>query len=377
MAATIFARAYRVVGRAVLGVTESGSNYYWNEYYLETAGGDEATLVFEETARGGVWRFFTMFDPENPITAEDAATKRPGDPLNLDGTPLFVTRVDQSRVFFTEGKMPEGVKVGQLAKYFNAEAGDRMIVVSWTGDEVECYSGERIRSRLLAGAFNLQGWSSSSFVLLNGRRGFNRVFLVPVFVLACFGFVLTRIFSNARPPRRPPAAAVFNAPAFPLPLGATGVLQGAHYQITGRALVEFSEVGLRLQRHQFSLRDDDGAEVLLLDDPRPTTNWFLCAPLHPEHTLTPQQAGNLGRGQAVNLDGRTARVTELFRCAILQSEAPVPGGLKPGDVFYGFIGPMGSDFLLARWNERSITWYAAAPLPASAVLAAFGPSAEK
>ncbi|MEI9864534.1 MAG: hypothetical protein WDN00_08275 [Limisphaerales bacterium] len=32
-----------------------------------------------------------------------------------------------------EGRAPDGVEVGDVANYFNAEAGDMMQVVSWTG----------------------------------------------------------------------------------------------------------------------------------------------------------------------------------------------------------------------------------------------------
>jgi hypothetical protein len=252
-----------------------------------------------------------------------------------------------------------------------------MIVVSWTGNEVECYAGERISSRLLANALNLQGWSSFSFAVMDGRRGFNRVFLVPVFAAAFAALAMIGVVSTVRSAKRPPAVAVFNAAASTLPVGASGVLRGTHYQIAAQALVEISEMGLRLQRHEYSLRDDDGGEAVLMDDPRPTTNWFLCAPLHPEHPLTPQQAARLGGGQTVILDDRTARLTELFRCTVRESGESGPGSRSPGDVSYGFVASTGSDFLLARWNATNISWYEAKPLPASVVLAALGPSAGK
>jgi hypothetical protein len=99
--------------------------------------------------------------------------------------------------------------------------------------------------------------------------------------------------------------------------------------------------------------------------------------LHPENPLTPEKAANLACGQTVNLDGYNARVTELFLCTIRESDASLPGGGNPGDVFYGFVASRGSDFLLARWNKNNITWHQAAPLPPSMVLAAFSPSAGK
>jgi hypothetical protein len=63
-----------------------------------------------------------MFEPAHSLTAAEAAAKRPGDALNLEGTPVFVRFVSTSRVYAIEGKAPEGVKVGDEAHYFNANS---------------------------------------------------------------------------------------------------------------------------------------------------------------------------------------------------------------------------------------------------------------
>ena len=134
MHANFGGRDYRLIGRVVMGVTDDGETYYWNEFNLEARDGSCADLVYEETERGGEWRLFTMFEPEYPMTATDAATKRVGDSLNLTGTDVRVTLRDTSRVYHIESKAPEGVEVGDVANYFNAEAGDVMQVVSWPGE---------------------------------------------------------------------------------------------------------------------------------------------------------------------------------------------------------------------------------------------------
>lgn len=121
---------YRVAGRVVMGETEGGETYYWNEFNLESTDGSYADLVFEETERGGEWRLFTLFEPEYPMTAADAATKRVGDHLNLTGENIRITLRSASRVYHIEGQAPEGVEVGDVANYFNAEAGNIMQVVS-------------------------------------------------------------------------------------------------------------------------------------------------------------------------------------------------------------------------------------------------------
>src|ERR1017187_8719668 len=84
MTGSISGKQYRVVGRVVLGEHEEGGTYYWNEFNLESDGGEVATLVYEETERGGEWRLFHLFEPACPMTAKDAATKREGDPLRSE-----------------------------------------------------------------------------------------------------------------------------------------------------------------------------------------------------------------------------------------------------------------------------------------------------
>jgi hypothetical protein len=67
-----------------------------------------------------------------------------------------VTLVQRSRVYYIEAEAPEGENVDSIANFFNAEAGDVMQVVSWTGDEVEYYNGILLSPRAVQQAFNLQ-----------------------------------------------------------------------------------------------------------------------------------------------------------------------------------------------------------------------------
>jgi hypothetical protein len=161
---TLHGWSVTVTGRVVLGVEIDGETYYWNEYYLMGDSGSSGTLVYEETEHGPEWKLFRLFEPERPLTAREAMAKRVGDTVNLDGTPTKVTLVDESRVYHIEGSAPEGVAVGDVAQYFNADTGQRMLVASWTGDEIEFYEGEDAPAELIASAFGFaQPRASSSF----------------------------------------------------------------------------------------------------------------------------------------------------------------------------------------------------------------------
>jgi hypothetical protein len=123
---TLFGRSARVVGRSVL---KSADGYQWDEYHLKLDDGSEVTLVFES----GIWKRFALFEPKTTINAQSAADLGVGDEVYLGDESAEVDYVGQSRVLFIEGKAPEGYRVGSEAHYFNAEAGNRLFVVSWTG----------------------------------------------------------------------------------------------------------------------------------------------------------------------------------------------------------------------------------------------------
>ena len=376
MAATFFGRNYRVIGRSVLGETEESGTYYWNEFNLETSGGEYADLVFEETGSGGQWRLFEMFDPRTPMTAKEAAEKREGDVVNLDGTPLPVTLVDRSRVYFVEGKVPEGVAVGQHANYFNAEAGDKMIVVSWTGDEVEFYSGRTIGHGAVAAAFNLSGLARLGFAMAGGRSLLHTRSLRPIFFFGIFVAVFLVMFPSLPSTRRAPAVLVLPAAPPPLAVGASGVLEGRRYRIASHALVEVAKVGLRFSRHEYELSDDDNNNSILISGAGANGgNWMMCAPIEPPAPLTPQGAAALAAGQSVKLDGDSARINELFRSTIREVDGASPHAGNPDDVLYGFAGQMKSSWLMVRWNASNITWLQGTALADRTVKAAFAPPA--
>jgi len=374
MTGTFFNKTYRVIGRAVLGVMEGGQNYYWNEFYLESAGGRPATLVFEETEGGCAWRLFTMFDPDPPMTAAEAAAKREGDPVELDGVYLHVTRVDRSQIYYVEGKAPEGIAMGKVAHYFNADAGSREIVVSWTGDELEYYSGTSTSAPLVATAFKLQGFAAWRFMASKGRSWLSAqscLLAALVLALVCLPLACFIDSSGSRPP---PAVKVTQAPASPLQVGASGALNDTLYKITGHQLVEMAETSWRWQRHQYDLDGPDHLEAWLVCDPGSSNPvWLLYTLMQPDNPLTPFEAGAKRAGQKLNVEGTAVSISELFRSTVLSSEEEPVVRLKPGEVFYGFTGQIHSNsLLLVRWNQTNIIYLQGMPLPAKTVLKAFG-----
>jgi hypothetical protein len=372
---------YRLIGRVVMGVTDAGETYYWNEFNLECKDGTSADLVYEETERGGEWRLFTLFDPEYPMTAADAATKRVGDHLNLTGTDVRVTLVDTSLVYHIEGQAPEGVEVGDVANYFNAEAGGIMQVVSWTGEEVEFYNGVNLAGGMVNAAFNLPPEPSAFgggklFSSLSGAGSGNynsgvKFALQAAFVLFLFFIIFGRTLSCSTDYEASPVKKI-SAGAAPLTIGANGKLNEKHYHVTGHAIVEIAEVGLDFERHEYQLTDDDGITDLLVCGLKPgEKNWTLFTPLAPLLPPSAKECAAKKIGEVVNVDGVAGPVREIFLSTFRQPEAGAAIDGTNGGLWFGYLAQAEYSSLFVRWNNRTISFQRGKNVAASDAIAAF------
>jgi hypothetical protein len=375
---TLGGQRFRVAGRVVMGMDEEGETYYWNEFHLVDDAGASATLVFEETENGPAWRLFTLFEPANPLTASEAATKQVGDHVNLDGEPMPVTLVDQSRVYFIEGQPPKGVEVGDAADYFNVESGDRMFVVSWTGDEVECYQGITVPAETITEAFNLPEMPASARALSVGRSlaadggASPSMSLGWLLKLIVFAAVIGAWFFASRPTgwRSPATLTKPLPPAAALALGASGTLRDWAFTVTGRATVEIAKVGALYDWREYELARAGGGRALLLCGLSGNAKeWHLMIPFTPAEPPTPFGAAAKRAGDKVALDGSETTVHELFRAKWLSCD----GSLASGTTRFGFLSRGPDRWLMARWNEKGIEFYIGIALKESEALAAFKP----
>ena len=173
------------------------------------------------------------------------------------------------------GDAPEGVELGDVAKYFNAQSDRDMIVVSWTGDEVEYYRGKDLDPGLVAEAFDIRkaefasfATSSGSSVLSSGSgdyggQGITMGTLKVVMGILIFAgvFVGVKTCGTSRPPK--PVAKI-SAPALRLKVGNTGKLDEKSWRVQGHAVVEIARTGRLHERHEYSLANNDGCLALLV-----------------------------------------------------------------------------------------------------------------
>lgn len=370
-----------VTARLVLGVEIDGETYYWNEFYLIGDSGNAGTLVYEEAEQGPEWKLFREFEPVRPMSAAEAATKRVGDTVNLDGTPTPITLVDESRVYHIEGEPPEGVQLGDVARYFNADTGRRMLVASWTGDEIEFYEGEDVPAELVRQAFGLSsaqvrltpdanrgGDTSPASNTRHAKLAVVILFIVALGVAIAWGTCSRRPAAGAR--STPPPQVV------QLPLGAQGRLGLDVYRIGGSATFEIARISGRQQRREYEL-SHDGTEPHFLvpgltGQPK---EWHLLRPVYPATPLDPYVAAAQRKGTHVKVAGQPVQIAELFRATVLSKDGAADGLPQPGAVRYGFVARTASDFIVARWDEHGVQLHTALTYAESDVIAAFGGAA--
>lgn len=378
----------RVAGRAVMAVEIDGEDYYWNEFRLVDSSGNEATLVHEEGEAGPEWKLFRPFTPVRPMTAAEASFKGVGDKVNLDGTPVAVTLVDESRVVHLEGEAAEGVEVGDVARYFNADTGDRMLVASWTGDDIEFYEGLDVPTAALSQAFNLPALqpevapndsSATSHLSAGGLRSDSgakpAVSWMTKLVLAALGGITLfsgySCFSRKTAPATSASAPAF-APVVQLLNGAEGTLGAERFTVAALSAVEIARPGGRHARREYAIRGANGDRALLVNGlTGGSKEWHLLRPAAVPAGLMPVEAARKKKGEALPLDGRAFTIAEVFQAKTLFTE---PAAASPAGepIEYGFIATEGADVLLVRWGETAVRCWRGSAVPEGSIEAAFG-----
>ena len=370
-------RNFTVLGRVVLGMDLDGEKYFWNEFNLVDDAGESATLVFEEGENGPDWKLFTMFEPSQPMKVEEAAGKRVGESISLDGNPIRITLVDESEVYHVEGTAPEGVQEGDVADYFNAESAQRMIVVSWTGDEIEFYRGQNLPRGRVEAVFNLPRPAIPSGALSRfGNTGTDIAGKVNRWLFGVIAFLVVVFMGaklnscNAQSRRREPLKTL-PASGTQLRDGATGSLLGRTFTIRSQARVEVSRVGARFERREYELVTDTGEEALLVERLDDKGGWHLLQSAQSPPALSPEAAGGLRLGDPVEMDHQSLRVTGMFQTKTLASTALHGFARTPWTIAYGAVARGPDEAFVVRWTERDIQFHHAREVKESTVRQAF------
>jgi len=372
-------RRYTVAGRVVFSTRVDGETYFWNEFNLVGGHGAALTLVFEEGENGPEWKIFQLFEPLRAMTAAEAAAKKAGDLVNLDGGESRVTLVGQSRVVCIEGTAPEGVEQGDVANYWNADSVRRvrMMVASWTGSEIEFYKGGGISADRVAKAFGLPrastGQSKAGHPGFTSENSRMQKLILTVMAVVVLTLIIASAINQKASETAAPAAAQ-PAPTLRLNLGAHGTLAGHAWAVVGRMVVEVAGVGGKFGRVEYELAADGGEHARLVQAfDGDAHDWRLLTPVPAPTDLTPYRAAAKRTGDPVALGWRgDFAVRGLYLCRRISAEGRTGELPAAGQEAYGFVARNGDETLLARWNETTLVLELGRAVPEKTVLAALG-----
>jgi len=360
MSGTLFDRTYKICGRVVLSTDIGGERYCWQEFFLKAPGGEEATLVFEETESGPTWRYFEYFEPQNPLSVVDASRITEGAQVTVDDFSGTVDFVSTSTVRSIEGEAPEGVSQGDYSQYFNA-IDKTILVVSWANGEVEHYIGQNLTRRIVHSAFGnelpasyKQAAPTASYADADTNTESRPWGNYAVFAIVA-GIILFQFLpscergSTSNFPTRPP-------PAVQLDSSKTLTLQGRTQRIVSTALVEYATPSFTRQGRLYELTDETDTRSQLLQglEASPTTWVFLDGlTSKPVTTHTPKQLGALKQAASFDSNAQRHRVIDLFRLRVMRQENGAPHEFPPGKIRYGFITESAAGRTFFEWDEVS------------------------
>ena len=367
-------KSYTIIARVVMGMEDAGETSFWNEFYLSDGSDRIAMLVCEEVYGAQQWRLFTEFTPTTPLTAAQAGALQVGYHANLEGVSAEITVVDQTRVYFIEGKAPDWVAVGDVAQYFNAEAGGKMWVVSWSGDEVEYYKGMQLHPELVAQALNLpvtsfKTASASSGSGSGGGLSYGvRVALFAIAVIGITAFNLHRVgllnpkvtYSSIAPP---PSVQRQTAPPAPLTVGTNVTLDGQAFRVVGQRVVAYTKVNAQWNSHQYQVTDDAGQTNLLVLHALPNASaWHLFKSVAPARPPTPLVAAAMRVGEGVTVDDYKGNVSELFMSSVLTNRSGFADSGSVTGLTYHYLATDKAGLLLASWTGERIHFHRGQPV---------------
>jgi hypothetical protein len=269
------------------------------------------------------------------------------------------------------------VEVGDVAQYFNAERGQWMLVVSWTGEELEVYRGMTLPPGSVEKAFGLPAQSPLSGSNPWSGQASQDTTPVPVFKIVLSLIIVGIILFSAMPKRRHsfPSVEPKVSPSQPPPpavtVGRQGSLEGNVYRVTSQFTAEIASVGSLFNHHEYILVDQENRPGMLIYNFRSNTReWILFNSCTSPPTLTPVQAAALQWGAPLEIDGVSARITRMLQTTVRDLKGEVPG-LKRGSRFYGVVAESGDQIFLGRWNQENIGWQRGKRIPEATVVAAF------
>jgi hypothetical protein len=146
---------YRINGHSVVETAKVGQLFDRHEYQLTGDNGSPAALVFGWRPGAKTWLLLSPFQPVNPMTPQQAAARRWGEKVDLDGVPVPVTELFRSTIRKIESAESADLTNGSVLYGFTAQSGTNLFIARWQEGGITFHRGELLPAEMVVNAFAL------------------------------------------------------------------------------------------------------------------------------------------------------------------------------------------------------------------------------
>jgi hypothetical protein len=154
----------------------------------------------------------------------------------------------------------------------------------------------------------------------------------------------------------------------PLKIGMTCLWHGQEYTLTGRIVFRMVEEGEVSYWHEFELISADGHVLFLeLDEGK----WKMMESFVPQRPIGPVEAIGYRVGSTLNLDGTSARVTEICEAGLHFAEGELTFSPDPSETVHFVDARASNQNYAVEWTTERVEFYRGRPLAEREVLSLF------
>jgi hypothetical protein len=150
---TLFDKKYHVTGHAVVDIAEVGAHWERHEYELTDDTGATALLVCGDEPGGANWLCWEPLVPMSALTAREAAAKKVGEPVAIDGYNGRVSELFLSTVEQIDGDGISGLKTGTVCYGLRGVNEYRSLLARWDSSGIQYYRGRTLPAKKGAAGF--------------------------------------------------------------------------------------------------------------------------------------------------------------------------------------------------------------------------------
>jgi len=151
---TLFDTRYRVTAHAVVNLVEVGSQWQQHEYSLTNDAGATALLVCPNPSPGSDWIFYEPLLPEPTLTPWQAAAKKIGDPVELDGYRGKVDEIFLASAETAETERPTRTPNGAVSYGFLSRNGHQTLLARWNDRGIYLFLGRILPAKTVVASFS-------------------------------------------------------------------------------------------------------------------------------------------------------------------------------------------------------------------------------